>query len=435
MRFRDVFIKDIKTVVYDVRSFGIMLIMPIVLMSILGMALQSNFGDETDSGMTLATIGIVKDYDYEAEMYKVEGKIDLTTYDEGIVTALDAENNFFGLLDHEDLKKFVDYRIMTKEEGVKQLENEALNALVILPKDFIFNNYMQLTGSRLISEIEYQINPDNDFVAGIVYGIIEGYVDMNNNIYAQQRVLYIDVLSKIPPEAGIEMPSMMDDLTDSITSIVVEQQSVHREEAISSFQYYAAAIMCMFLLYSAGVGGRALLMERKDRTIPRLSVSGNGLTKIVLSNYFRVMALAMMQSILMIVYSTVVLKVYWGKIMPIIVTIIISSMAIAAIGMFIAVITLISNNYKVANAFEFAVIYIMALIGGSFVPVESLPALIGKLGFLSLSGQALKIYIRGMYELPITDSLVEIGTLLAFTFIFMAISMIIIKRKGSDLVC
>lgn len=83
-----------------------------------------------------------------------------------------------------------------------------------------------------------------------------------------------------------------------------------------------------------------------------------------MSNYIRVVILVLLQSTIMIAYSALVLKVNWGSVGTVLLTMFLSALAIAAIGMLIGIITLIANNFKVANAFEFGVIYIMALIGG-----------------------------------------------------------------------
>lgn len=435
MRFTDMLLKDIKTVVYDVKSLAIILIMPIVLMSILGASLQGVFGEETESGVALAHIGIVKAYDVEAQFYKLEGKMDLSTMDSDTFEAMNPEKSFFELMDDEGLQEFVTYELVDEASGNLMLENEDIDALVILPEDFIFNSYMVLNGSRMVSEIDYLVNPNNGFVAGIVESIIEGYVEMNNNIYAIQRTAISEVGGKIPKGVPFSLEDMLSQMTDNIAAVEIEVRSIHREEAITSFQYYSAAIMCMFLLYSAGLGGRALLLERKEKTIPRLTVSGNGLVRIVFSNYLRVVMLVILQSIIMIGYSSLVLGVEWGSMQSILVAIIMSALAVAAIGMFIAIVTLISDNYKVANIFEFGLVYIMALLGGSFVPVETLPESISKLGFLSLNGQVLEIYINGMYQLPISSSFYAIGILTGFTVIFVGGSMLLIGRRGSELAC
>lgn len=434
MKLKDLLVKDMKNILYDVKSLAILLLMPVVLMTILGMSLSGVFGDETESGIIDAHIGIVKAYDMDEEMYKVQGKVDLTTIDQVTIDALNAEKIFFEMMDNEDLD-FITYEVMTEDDGLTALESGEIEALVILPKDFLFNSYMRLQGSRLVTEITYYINEERDFIANIVLGIIQGYADMNNHIYAQQYLLTKAAIGAGNMAIQSNMTDMFDMTALEDNALTLTVSSLESSESINSFQYYAAAIMCMFLLYTAGIGGRALLEERQEQTIQRITVSGNGLGLIMTSNYIRVMCLAMVQSVIMIVYSAVVLGVDWGSLITVILTIILSSFAVASIGMLIGVVTLISNNYKVANAFEFGIVYVMALIGGSYIPVEVLPEPMQRIGFLAVNGQALNMYVNGMYRLPIGESLPEITAILIFSLVFISLSVLLIRGKGRELAC
>ena len=435
MRFRDLVIKDMKNVLYDIKSLAIILLMPIVIMSILGMSLQGVFGEEGESGVAMTSIGVVKAYDMEEQMAKVAGRIDLKEIDQATMDGLNPEKNFFLMLDNDEIKSFITYDLMSKDEGVAALEANEITALIVLPDDFVFNSYMLLNGSRLVSNIDYIINPENDFFAGIILGIIDGYVETTNHIYAQQRLTTMTLLSTNHMAALENIGDMFDSAALEASALNLTIRATQREESISSFQYYAAAIMCMFLLYTAGIGGRALLQERNERTIPRLTVGGHGLEVIVWSNFVRVMCLALVQSGIMIAYSNWVLGVDWGSGLTVVITMVLASFAVSGIGMLVAVITLISGNFNAANAFEFGLVYVMALIGGSFIPVEGLPKILQQLGFLSVNGQALKMFINGMYNLPLSESLVEMTVLLAFGLIFIIVSMLLIRGKGRSLVC
>ncbi len=93
MKFRDLVIKDMKNVLYDVKSLAIILLMPMVVMSILGMSLQGVFGEEGESGVAMTRIGVVKSYDMEEQMAKVAGRIDLTVVEETTMEGLNPEKN------------------------------------------------------------------------------------------------------------------------------------------------------------------------------------------------------------------------------------------------------------------------------------------------------------------------------------------------------
>ncbi len=435
MHLKDMFIKDMKQILYDVKSLAIIILMPVVLMSILGMSLQGVFGEDNTDNRVMAHIGIVIDYDYNKELDMVKGRLSLESYSQETIDALDAQKNFFSLMDHPKMRTFVSYSILSEDEGFEKLEGGALDAVIVLPKNFIYNNYMILTGSRLTSDIAYYTNPDNDFYANILLGIIEAYADMNNYIYARQRLMVMSMFDQ-ETEWQIDDMAVAIDFESLGIDVLEESAQVTAEgESINSFQYYAAAIMCMFLLYTAGIGGRALLKEKNDHTMARLRAGNVSLMVIMLSNFFRVMVLAMLQSVVMIVYSGVALSVDWGPWRSLLPVIVLSAFAVAGIGMFIAVVTLMANNYKIANAFEFGVVYLMALVGGSFVPVESLPAAIQRLGFISINGQALEMYLNSMYRLPLTESLVPMIVLVSFGCMTTVLAFIMAAKKGDAALC
>jgi len=242
MKFRYLVVKDMKNVLYDVKSLVIILLMPMVIMSILGMSLQGVFGEEGESGVAMTRIGVVKSYDMEEQMAKVAGRIDLTVVEETTMEGLNPEKNFFMMLDNKEIKSFIDYNLMSRDEGIAALEAEEITALIVLPEDFVFNSYMLLNGSRLVSEINYIINPENDFFAGIILGIIDGYVETTNHIYAQQRLTTMMLLSTNNVEALDNMSELFDSAALEVSALNLNIRATQREESINSFQYYAAAI-------------------------------------------------------------------------------------------------------------------------------------------------------------------------------------------------
>lgn len=435
MGFINMVVKDMKSILYDVKSLAVLLLMPMVLMTILGMSLSGVFGDEVESGIPSAHIGVVKAYDMAQEMYKVAGRIDLESLSKSTLDGVNAEKNFFKFLDSDALGEILTYEVMTLEQGNKALADGEITALIVLPKDFVFNGYMVLQGSRIVTDIAYYIQEDNAFMASIVLSIIESYTETYNHLYAQQRMMSKKLLAAGYGDALGNMEDMFGGMHLEDSGVTLDVRALEQAETINSFQYYAAAMMCMFLLYAAGVGGRALLQERRDKTVSRLVVSGNGLTMMIASNFVRVMGLVLVQSTIMVTYASLVLGIDWGSMTTVVITVLLSAFTIAAMGTFIGIITLIADNYKVANAFEFGLVYVMALLGGSYIPVEVLPEPMQRLGFLAVNGQALNMYINGMYRLPIRESLPEMAIMTAFGMGFMGLSWLLIRGEGRQVVC
>ncbi|HWQ78115.1 MAG TPA: hypothetical protein VN381_04825 [Anaerovoracaceae bacterium] len=89
-----------------------------------------------------------------------------------------------------------------------------------------------------------------------------------------------------------------------------------------------------------------------------------------------------------------------------------------------------AGNYKMANIFETGVIQTMALLGGSFFPLDILPEALQHFSFLSLSGIVLKAYQKTMMGYGMADVLGYIGILAGIGAIFTALAVVIIRERG-----
>lgn len=427
-------LKDIKNIVYDKKTLAMIIIMPVVLMSILGAALKDMFSDDMGSGVQFIEIGIVKEYDYALEKEKFESFLESGFLQmdgrEIDLKEIDPEKIFMkDFLEDEELKKFLKHRIMTREEGEKLLGEDQLSALVILPKNYIYNSYMNLAGpGRNLVEMQMIKNTQRQFSADMAEQIINGFLKAFNGVIAKKTVLIESMIRyDILEEDMSELFQSMDVERAEAVEISVKQMSGGEE--IDSFQYYSAAIMTMFLLYVAGIGGRALLEEKNEHTLQRLEVSGAGILKIAISNLLRIMMIAILQSMIMILYSKVALGVEWGDPFTVSLTMLCSSFAVGGLGMLVSVITVVTDRYFASNVFEWGVVQLMALVGGSFIPIEILPKAIQKLEFIALNGVAMKMYLNGIAYVPISENLIYIISLLAMGGVFILFSLLIIRTR------
>jgi len=83
-----------------------------------------------------------------------------------------------------------------------------------------------------------------------------------------------------------------------------------------------------------------------------------------------------------------------------------------------------------ANIFETGVIQTMALLGGSFFPVDILPSMFQKLSFLSLNGTALKAYLKIMMGYGMEEIIGYVGVLTAIGALFLVLSVLILRGEG-----
>lgn len=432
-------IKDIKNILYDRKTLAVILFMPIILMSILGGALQGIFSeDSTSSGVFTADVAIVKEYNYEEEYVKAQAKLKdfealgLTLSQEDLEKA-NPEKIFFEDFLGDAVKESIHYTLVERAAGEKLLEDNAISALIILPKNYIFNSYMNMVSpGRNVVTIETIKNTENQFQADMVDMIMSGYVGQMSSIVAQKMVLMGQLNSSKLGASAQEGYQLME--TKPSQQLKITSKEVTGEDAINSFQYYAVAIMTMFLLYAASIGGKALIEEKNEYTLQRLEVAGKLIKDIAISNFFRIIAIAILQTLIMIIFSFLVLKVEWGDTLTVAVAMLCSSFAVGSMGVFVSVITLVSDRYYIASVFEFGIVNLMALVGGSFIPVELLPNALQKINFIAINGSAIKIYMNGMGFRPMSESLQYILILLGMGLFFIICATIAVKTKKGGVI-
>jgi ABC-2 type transport system permease protein len=109
-----------------------------------------------------------------------------------------------------------------------------------------------------------------------------------------------------------------------------------------------------------------------------------------------------------------------------------SAFAIAGIGTVIAAATYKADNDKMANVFETAVIQTMALLGGSFFPIDIMPSFMRKFSILSLNGISLKSYLSVMRGYGIREIAEYLILLVTLGAVFAILAVYIFNRKGGD---
>ncbi|TCT13103.1 ABC-type multidrug transport system permease subunit [Natranaerovirga pectinivora] len=442
MRLIDLIIKDVKNIIYDRKSLALILLMPIVLTTILSFALRGNF-EAGDSGIRIITIGVVKEYDLELENRMFENHMASYITDEvelgeffRDIEEINPEKLFFqDFLGNENVKEYVQYIVLNKEEAIQQLNRNEISAIVVLPKRYIYDTYVNLCGVyKNKVNIDVIKTSDAQFSGTIVESMIEGYNNMLNT-FSINKDTVIGVLSiHFDMERAFE-EYYAEFINGNINNeeIRLIERTVEGKKQIDSFAYYSMAIMTMFILYSAGYGGRAMLQEKHEFTYHRLKVAGITKKKLYFGAFFTTFIIAFLQSMMMIVYSSFVLKVNWGNIGLVFLVTLLITLGIGSIGVLISAISIKTNSFKVANLFENGIVFFLAVIGGSFTPIYLLPEFLQRLSDFSINGVGLKMYSNIMMGSTLEALLNHILIIIAMIVVFIiAATLVIITGKEAD---
>jgi ABC-2 type transport system permease protein len=442
MKMFSIIIKDLRTILSDKHAVAIIIVMPLILMTILSFALKSSFsnGDYFDEGVKIAVVKLY-DKDVDSRMFdeNLRNGIFSKNMGEEAINELgdsskdvDPEKIFFEeFLGSDEVSKIMSYQVEDEKTAMDLLDKKEVSAVVTLPEKFVYDMKINLvTPFRNNVDIKVEVHPDKSIEGVVVKSVMEAYSSAMSSVIIGKNVIIEEAMAN-----GVLELKNLDDVMENLTSVLedmdveIKDVVVEGRKGITSADYYAAAMMAMFILFSAGHGGRMLLEEKDNKTYGRMIMAGTSKFSILSGKFVVVFLLALIQIAIMINYSRFALKVQWGSIVN---TVIISSaaaFAVAGLGAFIASATFRAGNFKLANTFESAIIQVMALLGGSFFPVDVMPEAIQNLSFLSLNGLALKSYLKVMSGYGLNDIIKNVAVLVVTGMIFLILSVAMLRGK------
>lgn len=446
MKVINIIKKDLKTILSDKKALAIIIIMPLILMTILSSALKGAFADGEGWSIDRVNIAVVKQYDLNEDSQRFDKALRNGFLAKGIGKEaaeelratgedVDPEEIFLeDFLGSEDVAKIIAYRVENEKKAIELLNSGEVSAVVLLPENFIYDMKINLlTPFRNKTDIRVLTHPDRSMSGQMVRSIVEAYSDSMTSVIIGKNVLIEATIKNNLMEDGFKgMKEALDDITKAMEGIGAKIDDIKAEgrKPIKSSDYYAAAMAAMFILFAAGNGGRMLLEEKDNITYQRMIIAGTPKLGILAGKFFTVFLIALLQISIMITFSRYVLKVQWGSAYPVVLISLCAAFAIAGIGSMLAAATYRAGNYKMANIFETVVLQAMALLGGSFFPIDILPSIMQKLSLLSISGAVLKAYLKIMMGYGIQEIRSNISALAAIGLISAVLSVLILRENG-----
>lgn len=441
MKVRHIILKDLKLIFSDKKALAILILMPLVLSSILGFALAGSFGGNYSTEKI--NILVVKKYDLDKEISEVKEFLknnpimknsDINENSiENYINSIDVEKLFTEeFLNNEGIKEIIKYDFSDEENAKAELNEKNISAIVVLPENFIYDMYINyLTGFTNKIDIEIIGHPDRTISSQIVEGIIKGFADISSSMIIQKNVFIESLIENNLEFESSNINTIMNGIFSNVNTVPIniEYEKVDGKEPITGTQYYSIAMTTMFILFVAGYGSKLLLDEKFDKTYQRMVISGLSKWKLLSGKFLVIFILGLVQVLVMIIYSSNMLKSSWGNPLYIGIISIFAVFAVSGLGIMLASISFISENYKVADLTQSVIFQIMALLGGSFIPIEVMPDFVKKLSNFTLNGLALKAYTKITVGYGFKEVIPFLTPLFIMGIIFISISILILKRQ------
>lgn len=342
-------VKDARIHLKDRKAILMMILMPILLTVILGSALKGIMGG---GSMPETVLGI-----YSPGSHAIT---------ESVIRALGEDGLAITVERAESEKQLLDW-----------MEERKVHAGLLLP-----NGWNLGTDRAVIMPISGQ-----ETAATLIRQMIETFAQMSLAITNSTTAIMTEaaVLSSGDREA-IQM-----ELAASIEKVVNEQRTYvsepPEEESVSSMQYYAAAMAAMFLLFNAMAGGKSFHQERRSETLSRLMMTPTSIRSILAGKFIGTFLFAWIQFLIFMGATHFLLKVDWGpSILQILFITFFYIFSVAGLAMVVAAYT---TNEKMADIVGSMGVQILALLGGSMLPLSLFPEMMRKIAMATPNSWAL----------------------------------------------
>ena len=340
----------------------------------------------------------------------------------------------------QELAELMEPTESSDPEAARQLiDDDEAAAAVIIPEGFtrsiIPAEETALNESFVQPEpvkIEVYANPSRPTSSGVVKAIVDEFVSRveegrTSGMTSIVQLIQAGLLD--PQSAEREASALFQDVEQTENTTITLKTNTEGAEAVEFdiLAYMAPGMALLFLMYTVSYGGRSILAERSQGTLPRLLVSPTSTLQVLGGKVLGIFFMGVAQVGILILASTILFGVKWGDSLGLAVLILATVLGATGWGLLI---TAIARTPGQVASLGTATMLIFGILGGSFIDLDQMPALVQTLSKItpnawSLDGfttLALGGTLPNLRE-PIT-ALVIMGTLL------FSISVVLFSRNG-----
>jgi ABC-2 type transport system permease protein len=347
MKLISISIKDTRILLRDRRALLVLIAMPFVIITILGLALGSLWSG--DSGVSKFNVAVVD-------------------HDGGDVAGHLTKD----ILQSKDMKKLLVVQKMGETQARKDIASGDLASAIIIPKEF--STKVQAGKKASFTVLS---DPGQEIRAGIVRSIADSFA---------ANVSAISIATKTPLtallQAGVIPPAEINKYVQKLAAdagqalkkpqVKVGKSTTSRDKEVSAMQYYSAGIGVMFILFGAMFGAFSLLDERRNMTLARLLSSPTSRVSILGGKLGGIFLIGVIQFAVLVASTRLIFGVDWGDSWLGLIALTVCTV-LAATGMAIFIASIAKTN-KSAAAVSQIMIQGMAALGGSMIPLMQFPA-------------------------------------------------------------
>ncbi len=281
-------------------------------------------------------------------------------------------------------------------------------------------------------QIEVYTNPAMPTSAGVVKAIVDEFIGRVEEGRTSGMTSIVQMLTTgviTPQQAESEGRGLFENVDQTESTALTLKTDAEGAQAVDFdvLAYMAPGMALFFLMYTVTYGGRSILAERVQGTLPRLLVSPTSPAQILGGKVFGIYLTGFAQVGILILASAVFFQVKWGD--PLGTTALILAAVFGATGWGMLITAFARNPSQVANIGT-AIMLIFGILGGSFINLEQMPPAVQAFSKITPNAWAMD----GFTTLALGGSLRELTepilALLVMGAILFAIAVMMFGKKN-----
>jgi ABC-2 type transport system permease protein len=183
----------------------------------------------------------------------------------------------------------------------------------------------------------------------------------------------------------------------------------------------------MFLMFTATNGGRTLLTERNQGTLPRLLISPTTSAQVLGGKTTGIYFTGVAQMLILILASALLFQLRWGAPFAVLLLILAAVAGATGWGMLI---TALARTPGQVSTIGSAITLTFGILGGSFISTESMPVWFQALSKITPNAWALDGFTTLARGGNLAGILVPVAALLIMGAALFTVAVLIMNRRG-----
>jgi ABC-2 type transport system permease protein len=291
-------------------------------------------------------------------------------------------NALVNVFNSTDLADLVDPSEADSPEAARRLiDDDQAAAAVIIPAGFT-NSIIPTSSSALpsgeILQIEVYANPNSPVSAGVIQSIVDEFVSRVDIGSVGGQIAITQLLDS--GRIGVDQAEAAGraygerQIQAASDSPVIGLNTTSAGEEPVEFDvlaFLAPGMALMFLMYTVSHGGRSILMERNQGTLPRLLISPTQAAQVLGGKVVGIFLTGVAQMLVLIGSTSLLFQLHWGD--PLAVLVLVLAAVFGATGWGV-LLTALARTPAQVSSMGSTIMLIFGLLGGSFISLDGLPA-------------------------------------------------------------